>query len=76
MLFSSITFIFYFLTSLLLIYYVVPKKFRNYVLLAFSLIFYFLGEPKYIIILVLSCLINYYISKLIDKSKGRKKRLY
>ena len=74
MLFSSITFIFYFLTSLLLIYYVVPKKFRNYVLLAFSLIFYFLGEPKYIIILVLSCLINYYISKLIDKSKGKKRK--
>ena len=59
MLFSSITFIFYFLTSLLLTYYVVPKKFRNYVLLLYSLIFYFLGEPKYIIILVLSCLINF-----------------
>ena len=76
MLFSSVTFIFYFLTSLLLIYYVVPKKFRNYVLLAFSLIFYFLGEPKYIIILVLSCLINYYISKLIDKSKGKKRKTF
>lgn len=75
MLFSSITFIFYFLTSLLLTYYVVPKKFRNYVLLLYSLIFYFLGEPKYIIILVLSCLINYYISKLIDKSKGKKRKV-
>jgi alginate O-acetyltransferase complex protein AlgI len=55
---------------------VVPKKYRNYVLLLFSLLFYFLGEPKYIVILLLSCIINYYLSKLIDKSKKVKRRRY
>lgn len=72
MLFSSITFIFYFLTSLILIYYIVPKKFRNSVLLLFSLLFYFLGEPKYVVILILSCVINYILSLLINKYKYKK----
>ena len=74
MLFSSITFIYYFLPLLLIISYIVPSKYKNLVLLIFSLIFYLLGEPKYIIILLLSCIINYYLSKLIDKSN--KPKLY
>ena len=57
MLFSSITFIYYFLPLLLLIYFITPKKYRNIPLLAFSLLFYFLGEPKYIIVLISSCII-------------------
>ena len=47
MLFSSITFLFYFLPILLIVYFVVPKKFKNLVLFIFSLFFYFYGEPKY-----------------------------
>ena len=74
MLFSSITFIYYFLPVLLIIYFIVPSKYKNLVLLIFSLIFYFLGEPKYIIILLLSCIINYYLSKLIKNSN--KPKLY
>ena len=72
MLFSSISFIYYFLPSLLLIYYITPKKYQNYILLLFSLLFYFLSEPKYIIILLLSCIINYYLSKLIEKNYDKK----
>ena len=72
MLFSSITFIYYFLPILLLIYFIVPSKFKNFVLLLFSLLFYFLGEPKYIVVLILSCVLNYIFSKLINKGKFRK----
>ena len=72
MIFSSIIFIYYFLPLLLLIYFIVPNKYKNLILLIFSLIFYFLGEPKYIIILILSCIINYYLSKQIEKNKHRK----
>lgn len=72
MVFSSIVFIYYFLPLLLLIYFIVPSKFKNLVLLIFSLLFYFLGEPKYIIVLILSCIINYIFSKLIDRGKRRK----
>ena len=69
MLFSSITFIYFFLPILLIVYFITPTKYKNLILLIFSLIFYFLGEPKYIIVLILSCLINYYLSKLIEKNK-------
>ena len=72
MLFSSILFIYYFIPLLLIIYFIVPSKFKNLVLLLFSLTFYFLGEPKYIIILILSCIINYIISIKMDTSKYRK----
>ena len=72
MLFSSITFIYYFLPILLLIYFLVPKKIKNLTLLIFSLIFYFLGEPKYIVVLLLSCVINYVISKLMKYKKYKK----
>ena len=72
MIFSSISFIYYFLPLLLIVYFIVPNKYKNFVILIFSLLFYFLGEPKYIVILLLSCFINYYLSKLIEKSKYRK----
>ena len=72
MLFSSITFIYYFLPVLLLVYFIVPKKYKNLVLLIFSLIFYFLGEPKYIVILILSCLLNYYFGKKVSTDKNKK----
>ena len=67
MLFSSITFIYVFLPILLITYYLTPTKYKNIILLIFSLLFYSLGEPKYIIILILSCIINYYLSKLLNK---------
>ena len=75
MLFSSITFLYYFLPIFLICYYLTPKKYRNITLLIFSLIFYFVGEPKYIIILLLSCFINYFLSKKIEKSNYQKRYL-
>jgi len=72
MLFSSITFIYLYLPILLLFYYLTPKKYKNTILLIFNLIFYFFSEPKYIIILISTCIINYYISKCINKTKYRK----
>jgi len=72
MIFSSILFIYYFLPILLIVYFIIPNKYKNLVLLIFSLLFYFLGEPKYIIVLLSSCIINYYLSKQFEKSKKRK----
>lgn len=75
MLFSSITFLYYFLPIFLIIYFITPKKYKNIPVLIFSLLFYFLGEPKYIMVLLLSCIINYYLSKKIEKSNYSKKYL-
>ena len=74
MVFSSVMFLFYFLPILLFVYFIFPKKYRNYVLLIFSLIFYFIGEPINILFLFLSCLINYYFSLYFDKINDNKKK--
>ncbi len=73
MLFSSITFLYYFLPILLLVYFITPSKGKNIVLLAFSLFFYFYGEPTYIWILILSVVFNYYTGKLLEKMIHTKK---
>ena len=59
MLFSSITFLYYFLPVTMLIYFVVPEKRKNLVLLMASFLFYFWGEPKYCILMAVSILAGY-----------------
>lgn len=73
MVFSSITFLFYFLPVVLLFYFITPKKGKNIILLFASLFFYFYGEPKYIIVLLSSCILNYYFGKWIEKDKKHAK---
>ena len=73
MLFSSISFIYYFLPITLLLYFMAPKKLRNYVLLVSSMVFYFFGEPIYVLLLVLSSVSDYIWSLLIEKFRGQKK---
>ena len=71
MVFTSISFIYYFLPLLLICYFVVPKKFRNIILLMFSILFYFYGEPKYILLMLIEVLISYVVGLLIDKYKNK-----
>ena len=59
MLFSSIPFLFYFLPAVLLLYFAVPVKARNLVLLVFSLGFYGWGEPKYVFLMIASIVLFY-----------------
>ena len=72
MVFSSITFLFYFLPVTLAIYYIVPNKFKNLVLLIASFIFYYFGEPTYILLMAFSILSTYVFGILIDKNKKTK----
>ena len=72
MVFSSILFFFFFLPIVLIFYYLVPFKLKNYVLLVFSLIFYAWGEPVYIILMIFSCLLNYFYALYHDKVKNKK----
>ncbi len=72
MIFSSFVFLFRFLPLFLLIYFIVPDKFKNIVILAGSLIFYFYGikdHPAYLMLILLSILINYLAALLIQRSK-------
>ena len=72
MLFSSIPFLYYFLPVVFAVYFGLPKRLRNFVLLVASLFFYFYGEPKYIVLLVFSSVMDYSMSRIIDKYRGKK----
>ena len=67
MVFSSTLFIFVFLPMVIGIYFICPVSYRNALLLVFSLIFYGWGEPKYILVMIFSILINYFSGILIDR---------
>ena len=60
MLFSSNTFLFGFLPAVVVLYYLCPRRFRNVLLLVSSLIFYGWGEPKYVLLMLVSILLNYF----------------
>lgn len=60
MIFSSVIFLFYFMPVVLFCYFVVRKELRNFTLLIFSMLFYAWGEPRLILVLILSILINYF----------------
>lgn len=71
MAFNSINFLLYFLPVFLLVYYLIPARFKNLVLLSGSLVFYTCGEPEYIILLIVSTLVNYFLARLLDGMKGK-----
>jgi alginate O-acetyltransferase complex protein AlgI len=71
MLFSSIPFLFYFLPTVLLLYFVAPKKLKNTVLLLSSLFFYGWGEPKFLIFMLISITQGYIFGLLIEKYHGK-----
>ena len=70
MLFSSIPFAFYFLPAVLALYFAVPFRFKNAVLLVFSLVFYAWGEPGYLLLMAVSILLGWLFGLLIGKYRG------
>lgn len=70
MLFSSITFLYWFLPAVILIYFITPDKAKNYILLAASFIFYFWGEPVYCFLMLAACIIGYFAGLLTEKFAG------
>ena len=59
MIFSSLFFICIFLPVTLILYYAVPRRFQNALLLIMSLIFYAWGEPVYVLLMIFSIVFNY-----------------
>lgn len=76
MLFSSISFLYYFLPIVLGLYYIVPNKLKNSVLLVSSMFFYFYGEPVYIILMVVSITSGYLHGLLIHRTRNTKYAKY
>ncbi len=63
MLFSSVGFLFRFLPVFMILYLIIPAKYRNIVLLAGSLVFYGVGEPYFVLLLIFSIVVNYGLSR-------------
>ncbi len=79
MLFSSVGFLFRFLPVFMLIYLISPARYRNVILVAGSLIFYGVGEPFFVLLLIFSILVNYGLSEYMwwepkKPQKNRKKK--
>lgn len=72
MVFSSISFLYFFLPAVLLIHTVLPKRLKNIALLIASLVFYFAAEQFYIVLLLFSSVVDYVCSMLISKGKFKK----
>ena len=71
MLFSSIPFLYWFLPCVLLVYFLMPRRAKNGVLLLASLIFYGWGEPRYLLVMLASIVQGYAFGLLIGKLRGR-----
>lgn len=72
MLFSSITFLYYFLPPAVGLYFAVPRKFKNVVLLLASLVFYGWGEPKYVMLMGISIILGYGLGLLVEKYRAER----
>ncbi len=69
MVFSSLLFLFYFLPAVLLLYFLVPKKLKNALLLVASLVFYAWGEPVYVVIMLAVIAVDYLHGRIIQRRK-------
>ncbi len=74
MVFSGITFLYYFLPCVLLFYFAAPFRFRNGVLLAASLLFYAWGEPVYVLLMLFVIAAGYGAGIWIEKSRSLKSK--
>jgi len=74
MVFSSIVFLYFFLPVMLLLYFIVPKKFKNAIMIFASLIFFAWGEIRYIFIMLLLAIMDFFCGKKITQNSDNKKK--
>ena len=72
MVFSSIPFLYFYLPAVLLVYYLVPRRWRNVWLFAVNLLFYGWGEPVYLLLMLFSIGFNYAAGLAIGRLKGER----
>ncbi len=70
MVFSSLTFLLWFLPCVLLVYFLAPKNAKNAILFAFSLLFYAWGEPVYVGLMIFSTVLDYTCGRAVEKHRG------
>ena len=76
MLFSSIPFLYYFLPAVMITYFAVPRKWKNTVLLLFSLLFYGWGEPKLLFLMVFTIVLFYGCGLAIGRAGEKRQKKF
>lgn len=76
MVFSSPLFLFIFLPAVLGVYYLAPGRAKNYVLIAFSLAFYFWGEPSFVFVVLGSTLFDWLVVRAMHATTGHGRRKF
>lgn len=78
MVFSSLTFLFYFLPTMILIYFIVPSNLKNLVMIIASFVFYAWGEVRFVPIMLLLSVVDFVCAKLMEKNRDKdsKRRTY
>ena len=71
MLFTSISFLYYFLPIVIILYFIVPKKFKNFILFLSSIFFYFCGEPIYTFLMIGEIFIAYVGARYLEKYRKK-----
>lgn len=74
MVFSSLTFLFYFLPAIIVIYFLFPDKLKNLVMIIASFLFFAWGEIKYIPIMLLLSVVDFVCAKQMEKHRSNKKK--
>ena len=74
MVFSSSLFLLFFFPIFLLVYYLSDTRYKNAIIVLFSIIFYMWGAPRFVIVILGSIILDYYLSHLIYQSEGKKRR--
>ena len=74
MVFSGLTFLFLFLPAVLLVYFAMPKRGKNAVLFAMSLVFYAWGEPVYVCLMIFSTILDYTCGRLTERYRGTNRK--
>lgn len=69
MIFTSISFLYYFLPIVIILYFIVPKKFKNFILFLSSIFFYFCGEPIYTFLMIGEIFIAYVGARYLEKHR-------
>ena len=75
MVFSSMIFLFAFLPVVVLVYMLSPKQMKNAILLIASLFFYAWGEPRNILLMLLSIGINYVFGRIIEADRASQSKM-
>ncbi len=75
MVFSSLLYLFRFFPIVILLYFAVPRKFKNFILLITSLFFYAWGEPRYVFLMMATILLDYVTGILLEYFMNQEKAM-